>query len=79
MTADSWMPYNDYIYNYMYNYVHARFDDVDLVQFHSGSAKAKNQCCMILSAIKRASMQLATTVGHFLRGLDLGFANVYIA
>ena len=45
---------------------------------HIGSAKAKNQRLM-LSATKQAiSIKLATTVGHFLRDVDLDFANVYM-
>ena len=49
-----------------------------LMQGHSGSAKAKNQRCM-LSVTKQAiiSITLATTLGHSLR--DLAFANVYMA
>ena len=50
-----------------------------LMQGHSGSAKARNQRSM-LSATKQAiSIKLATKVGHFLRDLDLDFANVYMA
>ena len=45
-----------------------------LTQGHSGSAKAKNQRCM-LSATKQAiSIKLSTTVKPVLRDLD--FANV---
>ena len=58
-------------------YAHAHFEDLDLDAWsHSGSAKAKNQLCM-LSATKQAiCIKLATTVGHFLCDLDLDFANV---
>ena len=41
-----------------------------LIQGHSGSAKAKNQRC-ILSTTKQAVNILATTVGHFYVTLTL--------
>ena len=76
MTLDLWMPY------YMLMLVLMTFT---LMQGHSGSAKANNQCCM-LSATKQAitkyyiiSIKLAKTVGHFLCDHDLDFANVYMA
>ena len=52
---------------------------LNLMQGHSGLAKAKNQRCM-LSATKQVwiSIKLATTVGHFLRDLNLDFENMYI-
>ena len=46
---------------------------------HSGSTKAKNQCCVLLATKQAISVQLATTVGHFLCDLDLDFANNYMA
>ena len=47
-----------------------------LMQGHNGSAKAKNQHCM-LSATKQAiSMKLATKLDHLLRDLDLDCVNV---
>ena len=50
-----------------------------LMQYHSGSAKAKNQRCM-LSATKQAiSIKFATTVDHSLCDFDLDFANVDMA
>ena len=53
-------------------YAHARFDDLNARSQWVG--KGKN------SASKQAiSIKLATTVGHFLRDLDLDFANVYMA
>ena len=61
-------------------YARARFNDLTLMQGHSGSAEANNQRCM-LSATKWAiglHIKLATTVGYFLRDLDLDFANVYM-
>ena len=68
MTVDLWMPYLLMLVSMT----------LTLMQGHSGSAKAKNQRCM-LSATKQAiSIELATTVGHFLLDLDLDFANVYM-
>ena len=48
-----------------------------LMQCHSGLSKAKSQCCMPTANKQAISIELATTVGHFLR--DLYFANVYMA
>ena len=45
-----------------------------LMQGHNGSAKATNQCWIILTTKQTVSIKLATTVGHFLRDLD--FENV---
>ena len=39
-----------------------------LMHGHSGSTKAKNQRCVLL----------ASAVGHFLRDIDLDFANIYM-
>ena len=67
MTVGLWMP----------NMLTLVLMTVTLMQGHSGSAKEKIQRCM-LSATKQAiTIKLATTVGHFLRDLDLDFANVY--
>ena len=60
-------------------YAHARFDDHDLDAIHSGLAKAKYQRCTLSETKQAISNKLAATVGHFLRDLDLGFANVYMA
>ena len=49
-----------------------------MMQGHSGSTKAKpNQRCMLSASKPAISIKLATTVGHFLRELDLDFANVF--
>ena len=63
---DLWMPYN-----YMFMLI---LMTLTLMQGHSGSAKAENQCC-ILS--RQLSIKRATTVGHF--DVILTFANVYVA
>ena len=44
---------------------------------HSGSAKGRIQCLIILTTKQATSIKLATTVGHFVRDLD--FANIYMA
>ena len=59
----------------IYIYAHARFDDLDLMQGHSGSAKATFQCSIILTTKQAISIELPTTVDHFLHDLD--FANMY--
>ena len=46
-----------------------------LIQCHSGLAKAKIQCWIILTTKWATSIKLATNVGHFLH--DLNFKNVY--
>ena len=45
---------------------------------HSGSAKAKIQCWVILTTSQATSITLATMVGLYVL-LDLDFANVYMA
>ena len=55
----------------------ARFNDLTLMQSHSGLAKAKIQCWIISTTKQATSIKLATTVVHFLRDLD--FENVYMA
>ena len=69
MSVDSWMPYA----------LKLSFDDRGLDARSQWIGKGKHQRCM-LSATKQAiSIKLATTVGPFLRGLDLDFANGYKA
>ena len=63
--------------------VHARFDELTLtlMQGHSGSAKAKNQHCM-LSATKPAASSKLSYNGrplHFCLLHDLDFANIHMA
>ena len=41
-----------------------------LMQGHSGSAKAKNQCGMLSATKQTIRIKLATTVGDFLSDLD---------
>ena len=52
-----------------------------LMQGHSGSAKAKNQRCMLSETKQAISIKLATTVDLFFKYIlhDLDFANVYMA
>ena len=69
MTVDLWMPY-------MLRLV---LMTLTLMQGHSWSAKAKNQCCMHLATKQVISIKLATTVGHFLHDLDHDFTIVYMA
>ena len=53
------------------------FITLTLIQGHSGSAKAKYKCWIILTTKQATRIKLAisTTVGHFLRDLD--FENIY--
>ena len=67
MMLDLWIPY-------MLMFVSMTFT---LIQ--GGSAKAKNQHCMLLANKQAINIKLATTVGHFLCDLDLAFASVYMA
>ena len=46
-------------------YAHSCFDNLDLDLDHSGSAKAKNQRCMLSATKQTISIKLATTVGLF--------------
>ena len=71
MTVDSWMLYIYYILLVSMT--------LPLMQGHSGSAKTKHQRCMLLETNHAISINIATTVGHFLRDLDLDFATVYMA
>ena len=67
MMVDLWMPYMPVSMT------------LTLMQCHSGSAKANDQRFMLSVTKQAISIKLSTTVGHFLRDLDLDFANVYMA
>ena len=47
-----------------------------LIQGHSGLARANYQLCMLSATRQAISMELATTVSHYVCDLDLDFANV---
>ena len=68
MPVNLWMPYH----------AHARFIDLDLDALsqwfgngHKISVACSSQLCKQLN--------FATTVGHFLRDVDLDFENIYTA
>ena len=71
ITVDLWMPYMLMLVSMT----------LTLLQGHSGSAKAKNQRCILLATEQAITIKLATTVSliflFFLRDLD--FANVSMA
>ena len=68
MTVDLWM-----------SNISCSFNDLDLDARLQWVGKAKNQHCMLSATKQTIIVKLATTVGHFLRDLDIDFANVYRA
>ena len=72
MTVDLWMPYMSVLI----------LRTLTLMEGYSGSAKAKNQNCMLSATEQAKTIKLTTMVGHYvtlLRDLDLEFANIYMA